>query len=131
LLGKRPAHYTITGKLGEGGMGVVYEAQDGHLDRAVALKLLPHDTLANPARKQRFVQEAKAASALNHPHIVTIYDIDCADGVDYIAMELIRGRTLEQALLRGKLRLAEALKYACSLQMRWPPRMLPALFTAT
>jgi serine/threonine protein kinase len=56
---------------------------------------------AQLARKQRFVREAKAASALNHPHIVTIYDIDCADGVDYIAMELIRGRTLEQALSRG------------------------------
>ena len=90
MTGRKLAHYTITGKLGEGGMGVVYEAQDSHLDRAVALKLLPHDALANPARKQRFVQEAKAASALNHPHIVTIYDIDCADGVDYIAMELIR-----------------------------------------
>src|SRR5689334_8249798 len=92
-------------------MGVVYEAQDGHLDRAVALKLLPQDALANPARKQRFVQEAKAASALNHPHIVTIYDIASDDGTDYIAMELIRGRTLEQALARGKLRLSEALKY--------------------
>jgi serine/threonine protein kinase len=98
LLGKRLAHYTITGKLGEGGMGVVYEAIDSHLDRAVALKLLPHDALANPARKQRFVQEAKAASALNHPHIVTIFDIDSDDGVDYITMELIRGRTLEQVL---------------------------------
>jgi Tol biopolymer transport system component/predicted Ser/Thr protein kinase len=111
VTGKKLAHYTITGKLGEGGMGVVYEAQDGHLDRAVALKLLPQDALANPARKQRFVQEAKAASALNHPHIVTIYDIASDDGTDYIAMELIRGRTLEQALARGKLRLSEALKY--------------------
>ena len=115
MIGKKLAHYTITGKLGEGGMGVVYEALDGHLGRSVALKLLPHDALANPARKQRFVQEAKAASALNHPHIVTIYDIDCADGVNYIAMELIRGRTLEQALSRGKLRLAEALKYGVEI----------------
>ena len=96
-------------------MGVVYEAQDSHLDRAVALKLLPHDAMANPSRKQRFVQEAKAASALNHPHIVTIYDIDSDDGVDYIAMELIRGRTLEQALSRGKLRLADALKYGVQI----------------
>jgi serine/threonine protein kinase len=74
MVGRKLAHYTITSKLGEGGMGVVYEAQDGHLDRAVALKVLPHDALANPARKQRFVQEAKAASALNHPHIVTAAD---------------------------------------------------------
>jgi Tol biopolymer transport system component/tRNA A-37 threonylcarbamoyl transferase component Bud32 len=96
-------------------MGVVYEAQDSHLDRAIALKLLPHDALANPARKQRFVQEAKTASALNHPHIVTIYDIASADGTDYIAMELIRGRTLEKALSRGKLRLAEVLKYGVQI----------------
>ncbi len=96
-------------------MGVVYKAIDGHLDRSVALKLLPHDALANPARQLRFVQEAKTASSLNHPHIVTIYDIDCAGGVDYIAMELIRGRTLAQALSRGKLPLAEALKYGVQI----------------
>jgi eukaryotic-like serine/threonine-protein kinase len=96
-------------------MGVVYEALDGHLDRSVALKLLPHDALANPARKLRFVQEAKTASALNHPHIVTIYDINQADSVDYIAMELIRGRTLEQAMSRGKLPLADALKYGIQI----------------
>src|SRR5437763_626195 len=102
VVGKHLAHFRITGKLGEGGMGVVYEAHDSHLDRAVALKLLPPDALARPERKQRFVQEAKAASALNHPHIVIIYDIDIADNVDYIAMELIRGRTLEQVLSRGK-----------------------------
>ena len=115
MIGRQLAHYTITSKLGEGGMGVVYEAIDGHLDRSVALKLLPHDALANPARKLRFVQEAKTASALNHPHIVTIYDINCADGVDYIAMELIRGRTLAQALSRGKLPLADALKYGVQI----------------
>jgi Tol biopolymer transport system component/tRNA A-37 threonylcarbamoyl transferase component Bud32 len=115
VIGNKLAHYTITRKLGEGGMGVVYEAIDSHLDRAVALKLLPHDALADPTRKQRFVQEAKAASALNHPHIVTIYDIATADGVDYIAMELIRGRTLEQALSRGRLRLAEALKFGVQM----------------
>ena len=115
MTGKRLAHFTITRKLGEGGMGVVYEALDSHLDRAVALKLLTPDALANPVRKQRFIQEAKTASALNHPHIVTIYDIDCADGTDYIAMELVRGRTLEQILLRGKLRLADALKYGVQI----------------
>lgn len=96
-------------------MGVVYEARDSHLDRTIALKLLPADALANPARRQRFVQEAKAASALNHPHIVTIYDISSDDGTDYIAMEFIRGRTLEQLLSTGKLPLAEALKYATQL----------------
>jgi Tol biopolymer transport system component/tRNA A-37 threonylcarbamoyl transferase component Bud32 len=115
MIGRKLAHYTITSKIGEGGMGVVYEARDSHLDRAVALKLLPHDALANPARKLRFVQEAKTASALNHPHIVTIYDINAADGTDYIAMELIRGRTLQQALSRGKLPVGEALKYGVQI----------------
>jgi Tol biopolymer transport system component/tRNA A-37 threonylcarbamoyl transferase component Bud32 len=115
VIGEKLAHYTITGKLGEGGMGVVYEALDGHLDRSVALKLLPHETVANPARKQRFVQEAKAASGLNHPNIVTIYDIAAVDQIDYIAMELVRGRTLEQLLSRGKLRVADALKYGLQI----------------
>ncbi len=109
------AHYVITGKLGEGGMGVVYEAIDGHLDRAIALKVLPHDAVTNSSRKQRFVQEAKSASALNHPHIITIYDIGSADGIYYIAMELIRGTTLEGVLSRGKLRLSDALKYGAQI----------------
>jgi serine/threonine protein kinase len=107
--GDQLLHYRLIRKIGEGGMGVVYEARDTHLDRLVALKLLPYDAVANPARRQRFIQEAKAASALNHPNIVTIYDIASAGGVDYISMELIRGRTLEQLLSRGPLRLTEAL----------------------
>ncbi len=115
MIGQTLGHYIITGKLGEGGMGVVYEARDTHLDRLVALKLLPHEAVASPVRRQRFIQEAKAASALNHPNIVTVYDIASADGVDYISMELIRGRTIEQLLARGPLRLNDALKYAIQI----------------
>ena len=115
MIGRKLAHYIITGKAGEGGMGVVYEALDSHLDRSVALKLLPHDALLDAARKQRFVQEAKTASALNHPNIVTIYDIASEDGVDYIAMELIRGSTLEQVLSRGRLPLKDALKWSVQI----------------
>src|SRR5690242_9650623 len=115
MTGKRLAHFEITGKLGEGGMGIVYEAIDGHLDRRVALKLLPPEKVTNPARKQRFIQEAKAASALNHPNIVTIYDISTMDGVDYIAMELVIGRTLEDLLAKRRLKLAEILKYAVQM----------------
>ena len=100
MTGRKLGHFTIKEKLGEGGMGVVYEARDEHLDRPVALKLLQEDALAHPAGKQRFVKEAKAASALNHPHIVTIYEIASDAGIDYIAMELIRGRTLEDILGR-------------------------------
>ena len=80
MIGRRLQHYEIIEKLGEGGMGVVYKAQDLHLDRPVALKVLPPEKVADPDRKRRFVQEAKAASALNHPNIITIYDIDRADG---------------------------------------------------
>lgn len=115
MTGKLLAHFEITGKLGEGGMGVVYEAIDRHLDRRIALKILPPDKVANPARKQRFVQEAKAASALNHPNIITIYDISAADGVDYIAMELVPGWTLEDLLARRRLKIPEALQYGVQI----------------
>ncbi len=115
MTGKQVAHFEITGKLGEGGMGVVYEAIDRHLDRHIALKILPPEKVANPARKQRFIQEAKAASALNHPNIITIYDISAADGVDYIAMELVPGRTLEDLLARRRPKIPETLKYAVQI----------------
>jgi serine/threonine protein kinase/WD40 repeat protein len=113
--GKQVGHFAISGKLGEGGMGVVYEAIDNRLDRHVALKVLPPEKMSDPTRKQRFIQEAKAASALNHPNIVTIYEIGSADGADYIAMELVAGRTLEDLLARRRLKTAEALKYAVQI----------------
>src|SRR5689334_3908720 len=75
MVGRRIAHYEILDMLGEGGMGVVYKARDTKLDRLVALKILTPDRVADSERKQRFMQEAKAASALNHPNVVTIYDI--------------------------------------------------------
>src|SRR5215471_4688849 len=115
MIGKTISHYRILEKLGEGGMGVVYKARDTHLDRFVALKILPTERVADPDRKRRFVQEAKAASSLNHPHIVTIYDIDEADGVHFIAMEYVQGRTLDQLIPRHGMRLNEALKM--SVQM--------------
>ena len=80
MVGRTISHYTIVEKLGEGGMGVVYKARDTRLGRFVAIKTLPPDRLVRAARKQRFIQEAKAASALNHPNIVHLYDIDYADG---------------------------------------------------
>src|SRR3989441_455220 len=98
MIGQTLSHYRIESKLGEGGMGVVYKALDMHLDRPVALKILPTEAVANPERKRRFVQEAKAASALNHPNIIHIYDIDTANGVDYIAMEYVAGKALDQRI---------------------------------
>ena len=112
MVGRTVSHYQILEKLGEGGMGVVYKALDTHLDRLVALKVLPPEKVADAERKRRFVQEAKAASALNHPNIVTIYDIDSADGIDFIAMELVAGKTLDRCIPRNGLRLNEALKYS-------------------
>jgi len=115
MIGKTFSHYRIVEKLGEGGMGVVYKARDTHLDRFVALKILPAERVADSERKRRFVQEAKAASSLNHPHIVTIYDIVEVDGLHFIAMECVEGKTLDQLIPRHGMRLKEALKIAVQI----------------
>ena len=90
------SHYHIVAKIGAGGMGEVYLAQDTKLDRKVALKILPADLAANHDRMRRFVQEAKAASALNHPNIITIYEIDETGSGHFIATEFIDGETLRE-----------------------------------
>jgi serine/threonine protein kinase len=115
MVGKVLAQYQICEKLGEGGMGVVWKARDTHLDRFVALKTLPAEKLADAERKRRSVQEAKAASALNHPNIVHIYDIAEVDGVQFISMEYVPGKTLDHLIGRKGLRLNEALKYAVQI----------------
>lgn len=113
MIGQTLDRYRIVSKLGEGGMGVVYKARDEHLNRTVAVKVLPGDRVADPARKERFVREARAASALNHPGIVTIHDIRSEGGVDFILMEYVEGRTLSD-LIAG-LRHPQALKYAVQI----------------
>ena len=119
MIGQTLGHYRIDSKLGEGGMGVVYRAFDTHLDRAVAIKVLRPDAIASPDRKRRFVQEAKSASALNHPGIVHIYDINSAnlpDGpTDFIAMEFVPGKTLDQYIGKSGLSLKDALKYGIQI----------------
>jgi eukaryotic-like serine/threonine-protein kinase len=107
--------YEIVVPLGAGGMGEVYKARDTRLDRLVAIKILPHDKMGDENRKRRFVQEAKAASALNHPNIVTIYDIGSDKGVDYLVMELVEGKSLDQLIPRGGLRLSEILRIAAQI----------------
>ena len=115
MLGRTISHYEILEKLGEGGMGVVYKARDTHLDRFVAIKVLPPEKVADAERKRRFVQEAKSASALNHPNIITIYDIASEGGIDFISMEYVAGKALNQLIARKGLPLGEALKYAVQI----------------
>ena len=115
LTGRQIGHYQILSRLGEGGMGVVYKARDQHLDRFVAIKVLPPELVADPDRKRRFVQEAKAASALNHPNIITIHDIASDNGTDFIVMEYVQGKTLGQLIPRRGMKLNEVLKYAIQI----------------
>jgi serine/threonine protein kinase/Tol biopolymer transport system component len=112
MIGQSLGHYRIEAKLGEGGMGVVYRAFDTHLDRPVAIKILRADATTSPERKRRFLQEAKAASALNHPNIIHIYDINTSDGTDFIAMEFVAGKALDHLIGKTGLPLKETLKYA-------------------
>src|SRR5438128_10290382 len=113
--GSRLGRYEIRSKIGEGGMGEVYLAADTRLGRRVALKILPVDVAAHPDRMKRFVQEAKAASALNHPNIITIYEIDETDSGHFIATEYIDGETLRQHSLTGLLTFAESLDIAIQI----------------
>jgi eukaryotic-like serine/threonine-protein kinase len=103
------SHYRIVSKLGAGGMGEVYLAQDTRLDRKVALKILPAHVAGDRGRMSRFVQEARAASALNHPNILTIYEIDEADSVHFIAAEFIDGETLRERMRNAPLKLGDVL----------------------
>ena len=118
MVGKTLRSYRIESKLGAGGMGVVYKAVDTRLDRTVAIKVLAGATV-NADRERRFVQEAKAASSLNHPNIVTIYDIDTQEiegkPVRYIAMEYVAGDTLDHLIGRKGLAVRSALKYASQI----------------
>jgi serine/threonine protein kinase len=115
MIGRTVQHFEIVDTLGRGGMGEVYKARDTHLDRFVAIKVLPPDKVGDAERKRRFIQEAKAASALNHPNIIHVYDIAEEDGILFIAMEYVKGKTLEQLIGRKPLRLKDTLNYAVQI----------------
>ena len=107
--GSNIAHYRVVSRLGEGGMGAVYLADDTRLGRRVALKVLPADVAADPERMHRFVQEAKLASALTHPNVAYIYEIGEDNGLRFLAMEYIEGEPLSVRLSRGPLAFSELL----------------------
>jgi serine/threonine protein kinase len=112
MIGQTISHYRIVGKLGEGGMGVVYKAEDTRLDRTVALKFLSSHLVTDEDGRRRFIREAKAAASLDHPNICTVYEIDEADGKVFIAMACIEGRSLTDAIAGGPMKLPEALDIA-------------------
>jgi PAS domain S-box-containing protein len=115
LLGQQLGSYQILSLLGTGGMGVVYKARDTRLKRSVAIKVLPADQVSDPDRKRRFIQEARAASALNHPNIITIHDVGSESGIDFVVMEYVAGKTLDQRIPRKGMRLDETLKLAIQM----------------
>jgi eukaryotic-like serine/threonine-protein kinase len=98
MIGQTLGPYRILAKLGEGGMGEVYQATDTRLGRLVAIKVLPQEVASNPALKARLEREARAISSLNHPHICTLYDIGSQDGTDFLVMEYLEGETLAARL---------------------------------
>jgi serine/threonine protein kinase/tetratricopeptide (TPR) repeat protein len=115
MLGRVLSHYRILDELSRGGMGVVYRAVDTRLNREVAIKVLPPELVADRERKERFAQEAQAAAALEHPHIAVIYEIDEAEGVTFIVMELIRGEKLRDRIAREPLPAGRAIELATEI----------------
>ncbi len=102
-------HYRVIEKIGQGGMGEVYTAEDTRLGRRVALKILPADTQEDAKAKRRLLQEARSASALNHPNIVTIHAIEETEGFTFIVMEYVEGETLKSLIERGSLEMSQSI----------------------
>jgi serine/threonine protein kinase len=116
MIGKTVGHFRIRSKLGAGGMGEVFLAEDTRLERKSAIKFLPAELAADPERRQRFLTEARAASALNHPHVCTVYDVgETDDRVPYIAMEFVEGRSLDALVKQGPLEISRVVQIAAQV----------------
>ena len=115
MVGKIVHHYQFLEKLGAGGMGEIWKAQDTRLNRIVAIKILTDASAGDPERRRRFIQEAQAASALNHPNIITIHDIISEGNAEFMVMEYVQGKTLIDLIPKGGLRVPQVLKYAVQM----------------
>ena len=132
MIGKTVSHYQILEKVGGGGMGVVYTAEDTKLKRNVALKFLPADLTRDEQAKERFIHEAQAASALDHPNICTIHEIDeTDDGQLFIAMPYYAGETLQEKITRGPLKIADAINIAIQVSQGLANAMRRGFFIVT
>ena len=115
MVGRTVLQYQLREKLGGGGMGVVYKALDTRLNRFVAIKVLPDGMSADPESRRRFIQEGQAASALNHPNIITIYDVVHEGDTQYMVMEYVTGKTLLELIAKDRLAVPEAIQYASQM----------------
>ena len=130
-IGENLGHYKVQSAIGAGGMGEIYRASDTRLRRDVAIKILPEKLMQNASAIERFMREAHAASALNHPNILTIYDIGEHDKIHFIATEFVEGQTLRERMKSAPVSLAETLDIAVQVSARSPPLTKPESFTAT
>ena len=116
MIGKTVGHFRIASQLGAGGMGEVFLADDTRLERKAAIKFLPAELAADPERRKRFLTEARAASALNHPHVCVVYDVgETDDGLPFIAMEFVVGQPLDVLVKQGPLEIARVVEIAAQV----------------